>query len=98
MPSIEVERDRCKGCELCMVQCPQKILAMSKEINAKGYFIVRVADEGRCIGCMICAVICPDVAITVNGTGVQYRLFDYFPSAPTVKRSARVMEVPWPKS
>ena len=98
MPNIEVERDRCKGCELCTVQCPQQILAMSKEINAKGYFFAQVVDEGRCIGCMICAVTCPDVAITVTGTGVQYRLFDYFPAAPAVKGTARPMEVPWPRA
>ena len=99
MPSITVERDRCKGCELCTVQCPQRILGMSKELNTKGYFYARVVDPGRCIGCLICAVTCPDVAITVHGGGVQYRLFDYFPSVPNVTRPARAKEeVPWPKS
>ena len=80
MPSIEVERNRCKGCELCVLYCPQRIIGMSDEINEKGYFFAQVNDPGRCIGCLICAVTCPDVAITVHGTAVQYRLFEYFPA------------------
>jgi 2-oxoglutarate ferredoxin oxidoreductase subunit delta len=79
MPGIKIERNRCKGCELCVQYCPQQIIGMSKEINAKGYFFARVEDPGRCIGCLVCAVTCPDVAITINGNAVQYRLFDYFP-------------------
>ena len=90
MPGITVERDRCKGCELCTHYCPMGILGMSKEINVKGYFFARVMDPGRCIGCMVCAVTCPDVAITVQGTAVQYRLFDYTPSAtPSAGRGQR---------
>jgi 2-oxoglutarate ferredoxin oxidoreductase subunit delta len=34
---ILIERDLCKGCELCVHACPQKILGMGQEINAKGY-------------------------------------------------------------
>lgn len=78
MPSIKVDRDRCKGCELCNEACPQGIIGMSKQINVKGYFYAEVKDPGRCIGCMLCAVMCPDVAIAVHGTAVQYRLYDYF--------------------
>lgn len=78
MPSVRVDRDRCKGCELCTYHCPMKILGMSHEINLKGYFFAEVRDPGRCIGCMLCAITCPDLAITVHGNSVQYRTFDYF--------------------
>ena len=78
MPSIHVDRDRCKGCELCNAACPQKIIGMSKQINVKGYFYAEVFDRGRCIGCMLCALTCPDLAIRVHGTSVQYRTFQYF--------------------
>ena len=88
MPSIKVDRDRCKGCELCVHNCPQKILAMSEEINAKGYAFTEVIEPQRCIGCLICAVVCPDVAIAVHGNGVQYKLFDYFP-APNLSAGGR---------
>ncbi len=77
MSSITVDRDRCKGCELCATFCPQKIITMSKTINAKGYFFAEVKDPPRCLGCMLCAVSCPDVAISIHGNAVHYRLFDY---------------------
>ena len=85
MPSIQVDKDRCKGCELCNDSCPQGILGMSKQINVKGYFYAEVRDKHRCIGCMLCAVMCPDLAINVSGTGVQYRLYDYFQSPTSVR-------------
>ena len=77
MPKVQIFRDRCKGCELCVNACPQNVLAMSKEINAKGYFFAQVAEQSRCIGCRMCAITCPDVAIRVGINGVQYNLFDY---------------------
>lgn len=77
MPRVLVERDRCKGCELCVRACPQQILAMSKEINTKGYFFAEVAQPHRCIGCRMCAITCPDVAITIGLQGVQYNFFEY---------------------
>jgi 2-oxoglutarate ferredoxin oxidoreductase subunit delta len=86
MPSIQVDRDRCKGCELCNAACPQGIIAMSRQINIKGYFFAQVVDAGRCIGCMLCAISCPDLAITVHGTAVQYRLYDYGPAAQQAGR------------
>jgi len=79
MPSVTVNHDRCKGCELCTHFCPMTILGMSTEINLKGYFFAEVKDPGRCIGCMLCAIVCPDLAISVHGNGVQYRCFEYFP-------------------
>jgi len=77
MPKITVDRDRCKGCELCNKACPMQILSMSKEINAKGYFFSQVHDPTKCIGCRMCAITCPDVAISVGINGCQYKFFDY---------------------
>ena len=77
MPQIVIDRDRCKGCETCVLACPQRILEMSKEINVKGYFPAYVRDPSRCLGCRICALVCPDVAIEVQANGVQYHLFQY---------------------
>ena len=77
MPSIKVDKDHCKGCELCIKECPMGILSLSKEITIRGYFYARMHDPSRCIGCRICAVICPDVAITVNTNGTMFSLFEY---------------------
>ena len=77
MPMIKVHKETCKGCELCVSACPQEILAMSKELNKKGYFYAMMVDPGRCIGCAMCALTCPDVAIEVGVQGTRYVLYEY---------------------
>lgn len=77
MPGVTVDKNHCKGCELCVRACPQKILKMSDEITVRGYFYAQVADPSRCIGCMICAITCPDAAIEVHTHGLNYSLFEY---------------------
>ena len=75
--AIVVDIERCKGCELCVNACPQKILDMGTEINSKGYFYARVAEQMRCIGCRLCCISCPDVAIEMHSHGTMYHYFSY---------------------
>ena len=77
MPGITIDKNHCKGCELCVIACPQKIISMSKEITVKGYYYAKVHDPSRCIGCLICALSCPDVAIEVHSNGTVFELFNY---------------------
>ncbi len=65
MGRIEINSQRCKGCELCVTVCPVKILKISDSINEKGYHFPEVIDMKKCTGCGLCAIMCPDVAITV---------------------------------
>lgn len=61
---IVVDKERCKGCEVCLLACPVQAIGMSKELNSKGYqFSMKIND--LCIGCANCAIVCPDGAITV---------------------------------
>ena len=41
MPKIEIDRERCKGCGLCTISCPKKLIRIGEEINRQGYFFVR---------------------------------------------------------
>jgi 2-oxoglutarate ferredoxin oxidoreductase subunit delta len=62
---IVVDTERCKGCALCVGVCPQRVLALSEEVNAAGYHPARLLDTVGCTGCAVCALICPDAALTV---------------------------------
>lgn len=77
--SITLDQNRCKGCELCTVVCPQDVLHIdAAALNGSGYHpAVLVDPREQCTGCAVCALICPEVCITV------YR-------APVTAREARV--------
>ncbi len=67
MAKVTFLTDRCKGCGLCVVACPKKIVALSSEkINVKGYHPAELTDPDACIGCASCAKMCPDCVITVE--------------------------------
>ncbi|MCR4687248.1 MAG: 4Fe-4S binding protein [Lachnospiraceae bacterium] len=67
MARIIVNEALCKGCEMCVNNCPKGIIALATDrINAKGYHPATLVDEEKCIGCASCATMCPDVAITVE--------------------------------
>ena len=62
---IEVDIEKCKGCEVCIDACPvENTIAMSKNVNSKGYHYMELIND-TCIGCANCAVVCPDGVITV---------------------------------
>jgi 2-oxoglutarate/2-oxoacid ferredoxin oxidoreductase subunit beta len=69
VPTPIIDKNYCKGCELCVRACPEGVLEMSKEINAKGYFVPRVAYPEKCTGCRYCLLVCPDTAIQVENKG-----------------------------
>lgn len=62
--TVDIQIEKCKGCELCIVACPQECLGMSKDINKQGYhYVMLIADT--CTGCVNCALVCPDAVLTV---------------------------------
>jgi 2-oxoglutarate ferredoxin oxidoreductase subunit delta len=65
MGNIIVEKERCKGCGLCISTCPKKSIKLSEDFNGKGYHFIVFNGSGECTGCTMCGRICPDMAIEV---------------------------------
>ena len=67
MGKVTFNKERCKGCELCISVCPKNIIAMNvDELNNKGFHPAGVVQMELCIGCAFCATICPDCVIEVE--------------------------------
>jgi len=62
---VVFDRDKCKGCGLCITFCPKKILAFDADVNSKGYHPAGIVDAPECIGCTSCATMCPDCCISI---------------------------------
>lgn len=65
MAEIKIDREKCKGCELCVNFCPNDCIVMEEGFNHKGYRPACFVNKEKCNGCAICARVCPDVAIEV---------------------------------
>ncbi|MBU1061411.1 MAG: 4Fe-4S binding protein [Candidatus Omnitrophica bacterium] len=66
MPRIEIDREKCKGCELCIIYCPQTCIKQQDTVNKRGVHAVFFSDDNKkCTGCSFCAIVCPDLCITV---------------------------------
>lgn len=64
--ALDINIERCKGCDLCVIACPCDVLMLQpKEVNDRGYHYVKDMNPDACIGCGACATVCPDGCITV---------------------------------
>lgn len=70
---VIIQKERCKGCALCVVYCPRGRIKMSDELNNYGslYAIFSDLKEGEdknseCNSCGFCYLVCPEVAIEVR--------------------------------
>ena len=59
LKELQINREWCKGCGICVAFCPKEVLEMDPE----GKAVVVRADD--CIVCDACALRCPDLAVTV---------------------------------
>ena len=63
---IIIDETYCKGCGICIHFCPKHALAVSRNVNSRGYYTPRVVDGGECTGCRQCELFCPDFAIFIT--------------------------------
>jgi 2-oxoglutarate ferredoxin oxidoreductase subunit delta len=63
IPKIDIYRDWCKRCGICVAFCPTRTLAKDEAGNPF------VKDIEKCINCGLCELRCPDFAITVEKKG-----------------------------
>lgn len=67
MVELVIDKERCKGCGLCVRACPKKLLVISESvINRSGYHPAEMTDMAACVACTACALTCPDVCIEIS--------------------------------
>lgn len=66
MAKVNISHELCKGCELCVIACPKKILTIADRHNTKGYAYATVTDDNQCIGCCRCVKVCPDICFEIR--------------------------------
>jgi 2-oxoglutarate ferredoxin oxidoreductase subunit delta len=63
---VEIDKELCKGCNLCVIHCPTECLGLNtSETNSYGLHFAYQIEEEKCIACMNCGIICPEAAVTV---------------------------------
>ncbi|MFH1413318.1 MAG: 4Fe-4S dicluster domain-containing protein [Candidatus Omnitrophota bacterium] len=65
MAKVTINKDKCKGCFLCINVCPKKTINKSAKLNKRGVNYVEFISGSQCLGCAMCAIICPDCCIEV---------------------------------
>ena len=74
-----MNRRYCKGCDLCVRVCPNRVFEKGEEVGERGYIMPVVAHPERCPNlkrrtsrnavCELCVLTCPDQALTWDEEG-----------------------------
>ena len=65
---VEVDQEKCKGCEVCVVVCPQGCIKLNRAVfNTRGFHpaeFIYQGKKGGCTACGLCYMVCSDYAVT----------------------------------
>lgn len=70
MAQINIDRNTCQGCELCVNECPTKVFKYDRENRIP--LIVRKDD---CIECLSCYYHCPSSAVSLKDIEISKELY-----------------------
>ncbi|MDR1507410.1 MAG: 4Fe-4S binding protein [Treponema sp.] len=62
---VVIDKERCKGCYLCIRACPVGVLEKDTGPNSQGSYPSVPARPEKCIACGSCYLVCPDVCIAI---------------------------------
>jgi 2-oxoglutarate ferredoxin oxidoreductase subunit delta len=63
--TVVIEKERCKGCNLCVTACRFDVLEVGNVPNGRGYNFAAMKNPDACTGCTNCGYVCPDGCITI---------------------------------
>ena len=64
---IEIDKNLCKGCGLCVAACPRNLIVLRRQEGVTEFPLATIQETDKCAGCAMCASMCPDIAICVYG-------------------------------
>jgi heterodisulfide reductase subunit A-like polyferredoxin len=65
IPEIEVNKERCSGCGVCVLLCSYDAIKLEKSVDG-ALTTVAVINDLRCKRCGVCVAACPSAAITLE--------------------------------
>jgi NADPH-dependent glutamate synthase beta subunit-like oxidoreductase/NAD-dependent dihydropyrimidine dehydrogenase PreA subunit len=66
IPEIEVKKDGCSGCGICVALCAYEAITITKEGPKENVDLVMKIDLDKCKRCGLCVAACPSGAITIK--------------------------------
>jgi ferredoxin len=70
MAQIDIHEKSCRGCELCVDECPTKVFEYDRE-----KCVPVIARKDDCIECLSCYFICPSAAISLEDIEISKELY-----------------------